>query len=272
MKSIYDYDFLQNEVFYRSQHILKYLERTKDISSLDKEAIANTILDALVYKGLIDPASQSLDMNTLSIMDDLDHITYDKTPNITSIPASIKEAMRHKCIRISAGIPIAIFCAKPGSETHTCIYDMNSSFSSLFPTFRFLLCDYDSPTREGVRATERPFVEVNINGEDYLVDTLTKRILKTSWFEKAYNMQIHYEVTPETFDEEQRKQYSKKTAPNEQLASYLAIMEIFHEVYTHNPKMEETLFEIEKSRENFPEAFIELAEMKADMQRIKFIE
>lgn len=271
MKSLYDYEFLQNNVFYRSEFILKYLERHQDLTPLDKEAIANTILDALVTKGLIDPSAQSLDLDTLVITDDLNHITYSETPNVSSIPLSIKEKMRQKCVIISASMPISIFCAKPAGPIRTCIYDMNTSFSTLFSSFKFLVCDYDSPTRMGVRATDRPFVEVNINGEDYLVDMLTKRIFKSNWFKEKYNMIINRETSLATFTQEQREYYDSQTIERQEMAPYLALMETLRDVIISNPKMEEILYEIEQSRNYFPEAFEELEIMKADMNALGFL-
>ncbi len=268
MKSLYDFDFLQNEVFYRSECILKYLERHKDISELDREAIINTILDALVYKGLMNPDTESLDFEHLCIRDDLDHIRYDKTPNVTSIPQEIKEAMRHKSIIISGSIPISMFCAKPAGKIHTCVYDMNTAVSSLFPSFKFLLCDYDSPTRPGVRATQRPFVEVIINGEPYLVDTLTKRIFRSSWFRTTYNMTVTEEIASEDFDEERQRTYQEITAPSLQLATFYHLMDAMQDAFKTIPKMEESLFEQEKSKENYPEAVAEMNFITEDMRRL----
>lgn len=272
MVSLYDYDFLQNSVFYRSEHILKYLERHKDISELDKEAIANTILDALVTEGLIDPEKQSLDFESLCIVDDLDHIIYNSTPNVTSIPLSIKKLMRQKCIIISASIPISIFCAKPAGLVQTCIYDMNTAFSSLFPDFKFSLCNYDSPTKKGKKALKRPFVEVVINGEDYLVDMLTKRIYKTSWFKEEFYLDTIYEVSSQDFTEEQKAYYQKRTQEHQNMAAYLHMMELITNSGTLHQKMEETLYELEESKKYFPEAWDELTVMKEDMRKLGFMD
>ena len=54
-KSLFEYDILVNDVFYRFWHILTWIEEHPDMSDLDKEAICATIMDALVYKCLIDP-------------------------------------------------------------------------------------------------------------------------------------------------------------------------------------------------------------------------
>lgn len=268
MKSLYDYELLQNEVFYRSENILKYLERHGDISDLDKEAIANTILDALVTRGLIDPNTQSLDLSTLSIVDDLVHTRYDVTPNVTSIPFMYKQMMRKSCLLISGGVPISIFCAKPAGVVQTCIYDMNTAFSYLFSDFRFIECDYDSPTRPGVRATKRPFVEVAINGEEYLVDMLTKRIFKSSWFKEKYNLEVTFSRQKSTFDESQEKYYNEATRSNQNMAPYLSLMELMKDTVLKEPKQEETVYEINQSRNYFPEAFEEMEQMRRDMMML----
>lgn len=93
----------------------------------------------------------------------------------------MKEEFRKKSIYISAGIPISIFLSKPPDKfARYCVYDPNSAVSSIFKDATFYNCYYNFPTR-GVRIEEiRPFVEVKIEGEGYLVDTLTKRILKSS--------------------------------------------------------------------------------------------
>lgn len=61
MKSLLDYEPLVNEVFYKCWHILEYIEKHLEMTELDKEAIQATIMDALVYKNLINPEKESLD-------------------------------------------------------------------------------------------------------------------------------------------------------------------------------------------------------------------
>lgn len=267
MKSIYDFDVLQNEVFYRSEHILKYLERHKYLSDLDKVAIANTILDALVTKGLMDPNAQSLDFEHLEVCDDLDHIVYNPTPDVTSIPLSYKELMRQRCLNISGGIPVAVFCSKPAGPIHTCIYDMNTAFSSFFPWFKFLLCDYDSPTRPGQKAVDRPFLEVIINGEHYLVDMLGKLIFKTGWFKENFNLEVTWEMASDNFDAERQEFYKKQTADEQNIALYLGTLEIFAKAGFNNPRLEEMVYETEQISKNFPNALKDFEAMKEDMAK-----
>lgn len=267
MKSLYDYDFLQNEVFYRSEFILKYLERHHDLTDLDKDAIANTILDALVTKGLIDPEKQSLDLESLAIANDLDHITYNKTPNVMGIPLRYKEEIRHKCFIASGSLPVSVYCARPAGHIHICVYDINLAFSYLFPSFKFLVCDYDSPTRKGTRATERPFLEVCINGEQYLVDLLTKRIFKASWFKEKFNLIIVDEISSESFTPEQVAHYRYKMTEDQNLAPFLSMADLFPFNAQVDPRKEEIIYEIEQTKKYFPEAWEDLKMMRADMRR-----
>lgn len=51
---------------------------------------------------------------------------------------------------------------------------MNTAVSAIFPDATF----YHSPTRNKRKEEESPFVEVDIDGKLYLVDTLTKKSLK----------------------------------------------------------------------------------------------
>lgn len=255
MKSLLDYELLVNDVFYRSEHVLSYLERHKNISILDREAISNTILDALVSQNLLDPSKESLDLDNLCIVNNLDHHVYNPHPNVTSIPLSIKESMRKRSILISGSIPISVFYARPAGQVSFCIYDMNTALSIFFPSFSFITCSYDSPTRENIRAEHRPFLEAEINGELYLIDALTKRIFKSSWFTKKYNLIIESIRSSDTFDEEQKKWYEEVTEEVDNYGSYLSIAMPLINMMNNHPKQEETIYEMEQSRKYFKEAF-----------------
>lgn len=149
MKSLFDYEFLVNEVFYRCQPILKWIENNKNMSDLDKEAIQATIMDALVYKKLIDPTIESLDLDHLCIVNNLEHYVYNKHPNISGIPQWMKEEFRKKCLTITGGIPISLFLAKPPSKfVRYCVYDPNTAVSAIFPDATFYNVFYNSPTRK----------------------------------------------------------------------------------------------------------------------------
>ncbi len=54
MKKLLEYDFLMKDVFYKCWHILEYIDKHPNMSELDREAIKATIMDALVYKDLIE--------------------------------------------------------------------------------------------------------------------------------------------------------------------------------------------------------------------------
>lgn len=86
MKSLFEYDVLVNHTFYRSWHILEYIEKHPDMSELDREAIKATIMDALVYDGAIDPDWEYLDLDNLCISGDSAGYEYDLHPNVAGIP------------------------------------------------------------------------------------------------------------------------------------------------------------------------------------------
>lgn len=44
MKSLFDYEILLNEVFYKCWYILEYIENNLDMSNLDKDAIKAIIM------------------------------------------------------------------------------------------------------------------------------------------------------------------------------------------------------------------------------------
>lgn len=82
MKKLLEYDFLMNDVFYKCWHILEYIDKHPNMSKLDREAIKATIMDALVYKDLIEAEKQSLDLDNMCIREDLEHYKYESHPNV----------------------------------------------------------------------------------------------------------------------------------------------------------------------------------------------
>lgn len=267
MKNLFEYEFLVNEVFYRCWPILTWIEKHPNMNELDRVAIQATIMDALVYKGLVDPSKQSLDLNNLCIVDNLDYYTYEKYPNISGIPQWMKEEFRKKALYISGGLPISIFLAKPPSKSvRCCVYDPNIMVSSIFPDATFYNAIYDSPTREGIRLDEeRPFVEVLIDEELYLVDVLTKRILKSSWFKDTYNFETKFTKTISKMNKEDLKYYKDdiKEEINIWILSifYLPFIEVSNSV-----DISEMKYEIEKSKEYFPEEWAKQDDLKKEME------
>lgn len=252
MTNLLDYEVLVNEVFYKCWHILEYIEKHPDMSELDKQAIKSTIMDALVTKKQIDPNTQSLDLDNMCIVDDLEHYTYEKHPNISGIPLWMKEEFRKKSLCITGGIPISMFLAKPPSKfTRYCIYDPNTAVSSIFDDATFYNAIYNSPTR-GIRIQEvRPFVEVNIDGELYLVDTLTKRILKSSWFKETYDFEIKSQQIISKLNHEKKKYYKHDVSEHKELASLLPFM--LPVLDLNVPDQAEMKYEVEQSKIYFPD-------------------
>lgn len=269
MKSLVDYDFLVNEVFYRCQHILDYIESHPNMSDLEREAVKATIMDALVYKGLIDPNKESLDFDNLCIRDDLNHYVYDKHPNICGIPQWMKEEFRKKSIVVSAGIPISLFLTKPPSKyMRYCVYDPNTCVGSVFPDATHYNVFYTSPTR-GVRIDDvRPFVEVEIDGELYLVDTLTKRIIKSSFFRKNYGFDVVSSYKVSELTGEFKKHYEEQTAERDNLSTMIPFYEMTIDALASIPDNAEMIYEFNKCREYYPIAFEECEREKTFMKEI----
>lgn len=267
MKSLMDYSVITNDTFYKCWNVLDYMEKHPDLSELDKEAIRATIMDALVYSGDINPETDFLSLEELAITNNPEDYHYTKTPNVSSIPMEIKAKLRKKCVYIAGGgIPITMFLAKPPTKFgRYCVYDPNTAFSSIFDDFAFYEALYTSPTR-GIRLTEtRPFVEVEINGELYLVDTITNRIFKSSHFRETYDLVITDSVRKSEFNKRQKDLYREHTA---ETTNGLANIIPFYEMMPimNAPNWAEMRYELEKSKENFPEAWEEARRIQEEMK------
>lgn len=226
-------------------------------------------MDALVWRGEIDPSCQSLDFDNLCIVDNLNYYVYEKYPNVCGIPLWMKDELRKKSIYISAGIPITMFLAKPPSKAvRYCVYDPNMAVSSIFSDATFYDSLYDSPTRNGVRIESvRPFVEVSIDGELYLVDTLTKRILKSSWFKKKYNFKIISKYTISELDGENLKAYRNATKESMGLGQTLHFM--LWTLDNDLPQFAEMKYEIEESKKYFPLEWEKYQEYEKEFELFK---
>lgn len=269
MKSLLDFDILVNGVFYRGWHILEYIEKHPDMDELEKEAVCATIMQALVEKKLVNPDTQSLDINNLSIVEDVEHFRYQENPNICGFPLWLKEKMRHKSVKISAGIPIALFLAKPASKlVRYCVYDQNYAMSAVFDKFTIYDAIYDSPTRKVRLEETRPFIETEINGELYLIDTLTKRILKSSWFKERFNFQATHTLNSDDFDAEQRKEYKKMTREENHLPDILSIIIDLKKTFglLDIPNNAEYEYEQEMTRITSPESWEEYERLEKEKE------
>lgn len=266
MTSLLDYEFLMHDVFYRCWHILEYIEKHPGMPTLDREAIKATIMDALVYKDLIDPTKESLDLENMCIRDNLDYYRYEKHPDVCGIPQWMKEAFRHKIIVISGSIPVSMFLSHPPDKiSRYCVYDPNTAVSSIFPDAIFYEVFYTSPTR-GIRIeSKRPFVEVEIDGIPYLVDILTKRIFKSSFFKETYGFEIVSEMQVSKFDEETKEKYQDLISERNGLGGYIPLFEPMVQNFSKYPSMAELLYEFERAKEIYPESLAEAEELKLAM-------
>lgn len=256
MTNLYEYEILVKDVFYRGWNILEYIEAHPDMSELDQAAIKATIMDALVTKNLIDPNKQSLCLNPKDkkekwcVVSNLDYYNYEIHPNVCGIPLWMKEEYRKKSIKTSGGIPVSMFLARPAGKPHYCVYDPNTAASSIFKEATFYSANYDSPTR-GIRVDDRPFVEVEINSELYLIDILTKRIFKSRWFIEKFNLEIISKSSTNEMNKTQIEYYQERLEDLLNLADFIESYQLFCKF--NNPNMAEFKYEFEKSKEYFPE-------------------
>ncbi len=266
MKSLYDYNFLVNDVFYKCWHILDYIENHPSMPSLDREAIQATIMDALVYKGLVDAERESLDLDSLCVREDTKHYVYERHPNICGIPIWMKEEFRKHCLIITGSIPISLFLCKPPSKIgRYCVYDPNTAVSAIFPDATFYDVFYTSPTR-GVRIdSQRPFVEVEIDGELYLVDILTKRIIKSSFFKEHFGFDVVTQRRISEMDDEMKKVYEEMTTEKCQYNVLIPFLKMSLEAFSVKPYWAEMAYEFEKSKELYPEEFEKAEEFEREV-------
>jgi len=262
-----NYKILNEQVFYKGCHILEYIS-SNNLTELDIEAIKATIMDALVSNNDIDPMTEFLDFENLCITNEKkgNIYSYEKYPNISGIPLWIKEKFRKKSCKASAGIPISIYLTIVSKNR--CVYDMNTASSIVFDDWTSYIVDYDSPTRVGKRAIRRPFIEIYIDGIPYLLDNLTRRIIRRDFFEKNYGFDIKSCSSREKLSSERFKEYLKNFQDYTELG-FLSFYFSFNETFKTRPDYAEVEFEIEKSKEYFEEAWekfrIEEEIMKREM-------
>ena len=265
MKSLYSYAVLNNEVFYKCWHILEYITAHPNMSELDQEAIKATIMDALVYKGEINPNTEFLSLENLAITENPNDYHYEKKPNICGIPLFIKEQLRKRSLTITGGLPISLFLAKPPSKiSRFCVYDPNTAISSIFSECSFYEAIYDSPTRN-IRLTEtRPFIEVPIFDELYLVDTITKRIFKSSSFKEKYHLEVKSTTKKQELTGESKTAYESAIKNENNLAQIIDFFEMVLQS-TEAPDLAEMRYELEQSKKYFPEEWQKHEIYKSEM-------
>lgn len=256
MKKLKDFPILNESVFYKGWHILEYIEVHKELSELDKEAIKATIMDALVYSKEINPSLEYLDFDNLCITEEKDNAySYEKYPNICGIPLWMKEMFRTKSIYITGGLPVSIFLSIPTKSR--CIYDMNTSVSAFFDDFTFYTVNYKSPTRPGEIALDRPFIEINIEGISYLIDNITRRIIRRDFFEKNYGFDIQYVTKKEDIIGDKKVIYDEHISRYINISPYLSCYYCFDANFRKKREAAEHDYEIEESKKYFPEAWKE---------------
>ena len=264
------YNVLNKDVFYRCEHILEYIKRHPNMDELEKMSIKATIMDALVYNNLIDKDNEFLDYDSLEINNKKGY-KYEEKPDIAGIPFWMKEEFRKHCLVITGGIPISMFLAKPPSKlVRYCVYDPNTAVSSIFDDAVFYEALYTSPTRHVRLEKSRPFVEVKINGEDYLVDVLTKRIIKTSFFKENFDLEILSEERVSKLRGDSRKYYNEVTSEKKNLADFLFISYPLMESSFNLPEFAEMKYEVEKTKDLYPEEWKEKEKIEEKMLAFRF--
>lgn len=268
MKKLSDFPVLKERVFYKGWHILEYME-THSLTELDKSAIKATIMDALVFNRDIDPTYEFLDFENLVITkEQKNNYAYEKYPNISGIPLWMKQLFRTKSLTITGGIPVSVFLSIPSKSR--CIYDMNTSVSAFFENCNFYTVNYKSPTRPGKIAQSRPFVEIEIDGILYLVDNITKRIIRRDFFEKNYGFDIESSYSKKTFNKEQKEIYDEHISSCINMSGYLSCYYCFDEEFRKGKDSAEHHYEIEESKKCFPEAWEEYQRYQEEMERYLF--
>lgn len=270
MINLFSYDILNNHVFYRGWHVLTYIEQNPDMSDLDKEAVCATIMDALVSNNLINPKEDALDFKTLAIVKstNVKYYHYQKHPFVSGFPLWMKEKWRYKCMPAAGHLSAAIFISMlPGAQR--CVYDLNNVASSIFKDFELSIAEYDSPTRPGIRAKERPFLKTNIDGVDYFIDTITKRIFNFEEFKRRYNLVLTDEVSLKTISKKKQRIYKYQVRHDpSRLGDCLLLMAPFIPSFKEVPKNAEYIYEFEKTKELYPEAWEEKEQREQEIAQM----
>ena len=109
-------------------------------------------------------------------------------------------------------------------------------------------------------------MEVEINGELYLVDTITNRIFKSSFFKKHYDLEIVDSIRKKNFNRKQKELYAEQTKEHSALADIIAIYELNKQIQA--PDLAEQNYELERSKEIYPEAWEEYRKIQEHMRLV----
>ena len=177
----------------------------------------------------------------------------------------MKEKFRTKSIYITGGLPVSIFLAIPSKSR--CIYDMNTAVSTFFDNWRFYQVNYSSPTRQGVNVLERPFIEIEIDGILYLVDNITRRIIRRDFFEKNYGFEITSFLEKEKMTSDKQEIYEESVAEYINMAPYLSCYYCFDDNFRKNAAAAEHYYEIEQSKLYFTDAWKDYEDYQEKMNQ-----
>ncbi len=251
MMELKAYPVIANGTFYKGVRILDYIENNK-LMGIDREAVAATIMDALVYNNIINKNMDSLDLKRFEIKKgSMVNYTYHNNPLVVSIPQEFKAKFRRDAFYITGGLPMSIYLAKPASSTTLfSIHDMNVAISFYFTNPKFVEASYISPTRH-VNVSNREFVEANINEFDYVIDVLTKRMIRLDYFKEMYNYKENNSIALYDMNKNMYKKYEKNFQRKVNFKFFIAL---YNSIKDDNiiPNSNEMFYEIARSKEYFP--------------------
>lgn len=269
MKSLFDYPELVNGTFYRCWSVLDYIKAHPNLNILEQKIIKATIMDALVYSGAIDAENEALDLEHLCIVQSQDskYYHYEEFPDVMGIPKWMMERLSKKCLVITGGIPVSLSLAKPPSKImQYCVYDPNTAVSSIFEDFTFYEARYISPTRGILIESTRPFVEVSINGTNYLVDTILNIMYRSDYFKEQYQFEAVKTFHKKDFTKKQAEIYEEHVSKIVSLANIIPFFELNASLDPLPPYLKQMVYELELSKQNFPEEWEKSEQLKAEME------
>ncbi len=258
LRKLESFPLLKEKVFYRGCPILAYIQNHGSLASEDIKALKATLMDALVTSREVqlDPDRFALDFDRLAIVEsgqlEDGYYHYETTPDVMGFPHVLQEAMRHKCLQVTGGLPISVFLSLP-TEHH--IEDMNRAMESLFSDFT----EYNFTQQVAGKVKTQQLVEVRMHGELYMIDTVSKRFLKSSYFNENYEVVCNSILPKAAFSGKALRQYQQDVREVCQYASYLVMSEPLLSGLENNCIYSQFLYERKESEKNFPRAFQQAA-------------